>query len=151
MAINSGQIRCVTTPPVPGAVLQPGPDTTSDAAPDTNAPTQRLRARNIQGITWLLITARLNEPGTLTVRGSVSVPAGASKAYRFKSVRRTVAANVTVRIPLKLRKTARRAARRALRAGRTPKATVDVVARDRSGNASAARTTITLKATKPSA
>ena len=71
------------------------------------------------------------------------MPGGAAKVLRFKTVRRDVAANTTVKLRLKLAKKNLRAVKRALRT-RKLKAKVAVTAKDSAGQSSVRRQTIRL-------
>ena len=111
---------------------------------DKLAPLQLVRARARQDIDKLYVTSTMNEAGTLTATGSVSVP-GASKVYRFKRVTRQVRANVATKLRLKLPKKSLRAVKRALLKGKRLKAKVKITAKDRAGNTRVQRETIQLK------
>src|SRR5256885_574747 len=68
-----------------------------------------------QRVDKLFVRASMNEVGTLTAAGTVAVPAGAAKLYRFKSVSKAVSANVPVKLPLKLSKKSLKVVKAALR------------------------------------
>jgi plastocyanin len=93
-----------TPPPNPG----PGP--VADVAPVVSA----LTSPSKQHVGRLYVRAAMNEAGTLTASGTVSVP-GAAKVYRFKPAGQSVSANQAVRLRLRLSKHGLRAVRRALR------------------------------------
>ena len=112
--------------------------------PDRVAPLQRLKVRPIQRVGKLYVSCVVNEAGTLAVSGTVSVP-GAAKVYRLKTVKRTVAANVRVKIRVKLTKGGLRAARKALGHGKHLKAKLKITAKDRAGNTRSERAVVQLK------
>jgi hypothetical protein len=74
----------------------------------------------------------------------VNVP-GASKVYRFKSVKRSVGANKPTKIRLKLASKSLRPVKRALKRKKRLKARITVTARDAAANASKKQTTIKLR------
>ena len=108
------------------------------------APTASLAGPSRQRIGKLFVRASMNEAGTVTATGSVSVP-GAAKLYRLRPARKTVAANQSVKLRLKLRSKALRAVNRALRKGKRLKARITVSARDLTGHQTVRRRTIRLK------
>jgi plastocyanin len=113
--------------------------------PVDNAPVSSLVSPSKQRVGKLFVRASMNEAGTLTATGTVSVPGGASKLYRFKRASNEVAANQSVKLRLKLGKKALRAVRRALRRGRKLRAKVVVTARDTTGHETIRKQTIRLK------
>jgi hypothetical protein len=113
-------------------------------AQDLTPPRQKLGGRKRQDVDRLAVTVTLDEPGRVTVRGSVNVPGGAARLVRFKSVTRTVAADTPVKVRLRLGRQARRSVKRTLRRGRALRARVTVAAVDTAGNPSTAKRTIRL-------
>jgi hypothetical protein len=116
---------------------------TGGDATDLTPPQQQLAARRRQDVDRVAVVVTLSEPGTVTVRGSVSVP-DAARVVRFRPATRTVAANRAVRFQLRLARKARRAVKAAVRAGRRPRARITIAGRDESGNTSTAKRTIRL-------
>jgi hypothetical protein len=103
---------------------------------DGTSPTQGLSFRRTQDIDRLAVAVRLNEAAALTVGGSVNVP-GRSRVFRFRTVRRNVAAGVRTVVRLRLRRAGLRAAKRYMRrSGRRLTARVRITARDAAGNRS---------------
>ena len=117
----------------------PGPAPTADAAPVSS-----LTSPSKQAVDKLYVRASMNEAGSLIATGTVSVPRGAAKVYRFKRASRTVAADQTIKLRLKLPKKALRAVRRALRHRRKLSAKVTLTARDLTGHETARKQTIRL-------
>jgi hypothetical protein len=137
----------VMTFQVPGVGSGPGgtlPSTTGGPGRDRIAPIEVLSFAPVQDVDKLFVRARMSEAGTLTARATVSV-AGASKIYRFKTVSRKAAANVTKKLRLRLAKKRLKAVKRALRKGKRLKAKVTVTATDKARNKKAQKATIRLK------
>jgi hypothetical protein len=103
-----------------------------------------LKVASSQKLKKLAVRAALDEPGTISVTGTVSVP-NASKVYKLKAVTVNVFVGATMTIRVKLPKKALKAARRALRRGKKVKAKLTVTARDRVGNQKAERRSVNLK------
>jgi hypothetical protein len=110
---------------------------------DTSPPVQRLRAKRRQDVDKVYVTDRVNEQATLTARASINV-SGISRRLHFRTVRRFVAANRTTQIRLKLGRKSLRIVKRRLRDHRRLRATVQVTARDGSGNIDRAAVTVRL-------
>jgi hypothetical protein len=110
---------------------------------DKVAPLQTLSFKGVQDIDKLFVTARVSETGTVKATGTVSTR-GAAKVYRFKSVKRSVAANVKTKMRLKLRKKQLRAVKRTIKKRRSLKAKITVSATDKSGNTRRQKLTIRL-------
>jgi hypothetical protein len=104
-----------------------------------------LKVASSQKLKKLAVRAALDEPGTISVTGTVSVP-NASKVYKLKAVTVNVFVGATMTIRVKLPKKALKAARRALRRGKKVKAKLTVTARDRAGNRAAERRSVRLRA-----
>jgi hypothetical protein len=110
---------------------------------DSAAPTAELKYSKRQRIENLWLVVQVSEAGTITAVGSVP-RGGASKAYRSKTVRRSVKANVQVKVRLRLSKKSIKAVKRALKR-RKLKAKVTVRATDLAGNRKTFTARITLK------
>ena len=81
----------------------------------------------------------------MTVDGSVNVPGGSAKALKFKTVKKSVAANQKATFALKLSKKNAGTVKKALRRGKKPKAKLTISATDAAGNTAKAKATIRLK------
>jgi hypothetical protein len=141
------QFSEVMTFQVPGVGSGPGgtlPNTTGGPGPDRIAPIEVLSFAPVQDVDKVFVRARMSEAGTLTARATVSV-AGASKIYRFKTVSRRAAANVSKKLSLRLAKKRLKAVKRALKKGKRLKAKVTVTATDKARNKKAQKATIRLK------
>ena len=106
----------------------PGPTPTPDAAPVSSLiapPKQRLHK--------LFVRASMNEAGTLAATGTVSVPRGAAKVYRFKRASEAVSANQPVKLRLKLSKSGLKRVTRALRRKKSLRANITLTATDTTG------------------
>lgn len=114
-------------PPVPPGTGGQSP------APDVAKPVPSITAPSKQAVTRLYVRASMNEAGTITATGSVNVPRGTAKVYRFRPVTRTVSPNAVVKLRLKLSKKSLKTVRRALRRKRL-RAKVTVTAEDTAGN-----------------
>jgi hypothetical protein len=116
---------------------------------DNTAPVVKLAAAPKQSIGsgFVVITNRANEAGVDTATGSVAVSGGSSaaKSYALNSVTVGHAANVTVKLKLKIPKKTRAALRRALDAGRKLKASIKLRSTDTAGNSTTKRKTVRLK------
>ena len=123
-----------------GGAPGPGPG----GGPTDTAPVSSLAGPSRQDVDKLFVRASMNEAGTLTALGTVSVP-GASKAYALKRARRAVAAGQTVKLRLKLRSKALKAVKRALRAGRKVRARITLTAQDTTGRRTLRKRTIRLR------
>ena len=122
----------------------PLPSTTGGPGPDRVAPIASLSFAPVQRVGKLFVRGRMSEAGTLTARATVSVP-GSSKLYRFKTVSRSVAGNVVVKLRLKLAKKKLKSVKRALGKGKRLKAKISVTATDKARNKKAQKATIRLK------
>ena len=87
---------------------------------------------------------QVHEKSKVEVKATVSVP-GASKSYRFKTVKRSIPLHGVRKIQLKLSATASRAVKRALRRGKRVRVKVTAIAVDDAGNRGVARRSIRLK------
>jgi hypothetical protein len=106
---------------------------------------ERLVAPRVQRLGKLYVLLQLNKPARLTVGGTVNVPGGAARVYRFKTQRRKAVAHVWVRVRLRLSKKGRRAALAALHRGKRLRAKIKVTARG-DGHRLVQRKTIRLRA-----
>jgi plastocyanin len=130
----------VNAPPAGGGGAGGGPT----APPVDRAPVSTLVSSSKQRLDKLFVRASMNETGTLTATGTVSVPGHSARLYRFKSVSRHVPANVPVKLRLKLPGQAQKAVKRALRQRRKLRAKVTLTARDATGHRTVRRQTIRL-------
>jgi hypothetical protein len=101
-----------------------------------------LKARAVQHVRKLRLSARMNEAGTLTARGSVRVGA---RTFWFKRVSAQARPGLPVKLELRLPARALKVVRRALREDRKLEARLIVTARDAAGNLRVARRTIRLR------
>jgi hypothetical protein len=138
---NSAAIDCSGGGGGAGAPL---PSTTGGPGPDKIRPLQNLSFAPVQDVDKLFVRARMSEPGTLRASATVNV-GGASKVYRFKSVSRSVRANVFTKLRLKLVKKRLKAVKRALKKRKRLKAKITVTARDKAGNRRSQKATIRLR------
>ena len=83
-----------------------------------------------------------NEDGATVGEGRVLVSGSPGQLFRFRRVRRTVAAREEYELHFTLRRGARRAVARALRRGRRVTANVKVTVTDTAGNRSVRRRTL---------
>jgi hypothetical protein len=105
--VEWSNILTITIPPDP----PPPPPPPPPAPPaDRVKPFALAGGPSRQDIDRLFIRASMSEAGAVTATGTVNVPRGASKVYRFKPATRVVAANVPVQLPLKLASKARKSA-----------------------------------------
>jgi plastocyanin len=121
-----------------GGTPGPGP------APVDTAPISSLIGSSKQRVGKLYVRASMNEPGTLTATGTVGVPGGAAKVFRFKAVSRQVSANVPVRLRLKLPRRALKAVKRALARRKKLRAIITLTAKDATGHQAVRKQTIRL-------
>jgi hypothetical protein len=112
---------------------------------DATDPVVRLKARKRQDVDRLAVVVRSNENATVTVRASVSVPAGAARTLRFKTVKKSLTAGVRKKLRLRLKRSRKRAVKRALARGRRLRAKVKITVKDKAGNATVKRLRIRLK------
>lgn len=113
--------------------------------PADTAPVSTLIAPSKQRVDELYVRASMNEAGTLAAAGTVAAPGGAAKRYRLKRTTRSVSANQSVKLRLKLAARALRRVKRALRHGRRLRAKILVTARDATGHETVRRQTVRLK------
>jgi hypothetical protein len=96
----------------------------------------------------VVVTGTANEAGTDKATGTVSVSRGgnssAAKTYKLASLSVGHAANVTVKLKLKIPKKTRASLRRALAAGKRVTAHIKVQSKDASGNVAAKTKTVKL-------
>jgi hypothetical protein len=101
-------------------------------------------ASSKQHLDKLFVRASMNERGTLTASGTVVVPGGAAKLYRFRPASKTVSANVPVKLPLKLSKHVAKVVKAALRHRKKLSARVTLTAKDTTGHQTVRKQTIRL-------
>ena len=133
-------ILTVAVPPEPAPPPPPAPTFI-----DKVAPFQTIAVSSKQKVSGLSLRVLVNESGALTANGSVTVPEGASKLYRFKQVTRAITENVPVVLRPKLPKQALRAVKRALKHRKKLRANFTIATLDQSGNGSVTHRTIKLK------
>jgi plastocyanin len=124
----SGTVTVNAAPPGGGGGGTPGPGPAPDAAPISS-----LIAPSKQRVHKLFVRASMNEAGTLAATGTVSVPAGAAKVYRFKRASKAVSANQSVKLRLKLSKGGLKRVKRALRKKKSLRANITLTATDTTG------------------
>jgi hypothetical protein len=108
-------------------------------------PATKVSGKRRQKLDRLAVTVVLAEDGTVRAGGTVFLP-GASKLYRFKTVRKSARAGQRVKLRLKLgKKKGRRAIKRALRRRTRLSAEISVTATDKAGNKTRIGKTIRLK------
>ena len=123
----AGEPPCPSSnPPTPGSGATP--------AADKTAPKQTVKAAKKQKLA-LKISVTLNEPGTVTLTGSVNVP-GASKKLKFKPVSKNAGAGQTVTLKPKLSKKNAKSVKKALKRKKKLTAKFKIKAIDAAGNAS---------------
>jgi hypothetical protein len=141
-AVNSAAIDCSGGG---GGGAGPAlPSTTGGPGPDKVRPLENLSFAPVQDIDKLFVKARMSEAGSLHASATVST-SGASKVYRFKTVSRSVAANVFTKLRLKLAKKNLKAVKRALKKRKRLKAKITITAVDKSKNKRSQKATIRLK------
>jgi hypothetical protein len=143
-AARTSALTCDRTPgggtPGGGAL----PSTTGGPGPDRIAPIMSLSFNPVQNIDKLFVRARMSEAGTLKARATVSL-GRRSKPVRFKTVSKSVAANVFANLRLKLVKKGALRVKRALKkSSKKLKAKVTVTAIDKTGNKRTQKATIRL-------
>jgi hypothetical protein len=111
---------------------------------DNTPPQLSLSYKRKQHVTGVTITAKTDEPATVTGDGVVALP-GTRKRFPMITVTNQVAANAPTKVRLKLNKRDLKAAKKALRHGRRLKARVTISAIDPFFNSYVARRTIKLK------
>jgi plastocyanin len=120
----------VVNPPPPGG----GGGGTPGTSPTPNAaPVSSLIAPSKQRVNKLFVRASMNEAGTLAATGTVSVPSGAAKVYRFKRASKAVSANQSVKLRLKLSKSGLKRVKRALPRKKRLRANITLTATDSTG------------------
>jgi hypothetical protein len=104
-----------------------------------------LSAQRAQRVGKLFVRTVVSKAATVTASATVNVPGGSAKVYRFRTVKRKVAADVRTKLRLKISKRALRTIRRALRRGRRLSAKIVLTARDSDGNTRIVRQKVRLK------
>ncbi len=133
----------VVNPPPPGGGGGGGGGGPPPPPPD-NPPVSSLVSSSKQDVDKLFVRASMNEPGTLAAGATVSVP-GAAKVYRFKRATKTVSANQSVKLRLKLSKKALKKVKRALRHKRKLRANVTLTATDMTGKQTIRKSKVRLR------
>lgn len=87
----------------------------------------------------IIVTGGCDRACSLSARGSLNVPGGASRVFRLKPVTRRLTAAGSARIKLALPKAAQTAIRRALRTRKRVTATITAAATDASGSSTKTR------------
>jgi hypothetical protein len=133
---------CVTTLPPGGGGGGGGGGTPAPPAPSPPPPggNERVVTLTLSGASTqrglrakaILVRAACDQACTVTASGSLTIP-GASKTYRLRSVKRSLAAGKRVSLRLKLSSKVIRTARRALRKRKRVRATVRLTAQNSSG------------------
>jgi|RhiMetdeSRZDD1v2_1073273.scaffolds.fasta_scaffold02440_5 plastocyanin len=138
--VGVGMSGTVVVNPAPagGGGGPPGGPAPADTAPVASSSTP-----GKQRVGRLYVRASMNEAGTLAATGTVGVPRGAAKVYRFKRAGRTVAANQPVKLRLRLSKHALQRVRRALRKHKL-RARVTLTATDMTGKTTMRKLTVLL-------
>jgi plastocyanin len=139
----SGVVTVNSLPPAGGGGGGGGPGPTPGPTVDA-APVSSLTSPSKQDVDKLFVRASMNEAGTLAATGTVSVPRGAAKTYRFKRASKTVSANQTIKLRLKLSRKALKTVRRALRHRGKLSAKITLTARDLTGRETTRKQTIRL-------
>ena len=135
----TGTVVVNPAPPADGGGGTPGP------GPADTAPVSSLIGPSKQAVDKLFVRASMNEAGTLTATGAITVAgSGAAKAYGLKRVSRTVTGSQSVKLRLKLAKKALRSVKRALRHKRKVRAKVTLTAADTTGHQTIRKQTIRL-------
>jgi len=121
----------VTIPPDPSGGTTPPPSGGGNAKVVTlkvggSSSQKALRKKAI------IVTATCDQACTLTASGSLSIP-GASKTYRLRSVKRSLAAGKRVTLKLKLSSKVIKTAKRALRKHKRIRATIRLTAKNSAG------------------
>ncbi len=112
---------------------------------DHKSPTVKLRLKKRQDVDRLAIAIRSNEDARLTVQASVSVPAGAARTVRFKTVKKMLRAGARKKIRLRLARRPKRAVKRALAKGKRLRAKLTITVKDKSGNRTVKRVRVRLR------
>ena len=137
-------IREITIPqPTSLPAKQSAPPTPPAPTPDKVLALGVVTASSLQDVDRLSITLNAGEAVKATLSGSVSV-AGASKVYRFRTVRRNLGAGKT-KLSLRLPAKGKRAVKRALKRRKRLKAKLRLVVTDAAGNTQRSRYTVRLK------
>jgi hypothetical protein len=112
---------------------------------DTTPPIATLSGKKTQKLgKSVSVTVSCSEACAATATGTLSVPK-ASKAYRLKKTKKSIAAGGKVKLRLKLSTKARKAATRALKRHNRVKAKLKVTVADGRANKTSKRRTIKLK------
>jgi hypothetical protein len=144
---STGELVCPTDySPAVSVKIGPGPPNIGPGPPnigDTATRFKNLRVTSRQKAAKLLVLAAMDEPGTVTVGGSVSV-SGAARAFKIKPISARAAAGKAVTVKVKLSKRAQTAIVKALKRHRKVKATLIITAKDGAGNEKAEKRSVRL-------
>jgi hypothetical protein len=137
---DESQDGCASDP-APGATCTPGSTAPSSAPPaqDSSAPILALAAPRRESVKRgrLYVYAKSNEAAAAVLTGRVRIGHSA-RSYRLRHANASLAVGSRKKIVVRIPKRALRSVRTALRAGRSPKARLTVLARDTAGNATKA-------------
>jgi Ca2+-binding RTX toxin-like protein len=131
------------TVPAPPPPPPPPPPPAAAAAADKVLTLGAVTASSSQDVDKLSITLNPGEVVKVDLSGSVSVP-GASKVYRFKTVKKSIGAGKT-KLTLKLPAKGKKAVKRALKRKKKLKAKLKLVVTDGAGNSKTSKHTVRLK------
>jgi hypothetical protein len=106
-------------------------------------PAELVKYSHRQDVDKLFVRARMDEVGTLTANASITI-GKSTKLYRFLSVTRSVAADRYKKLRLKLKRHDLRVVKRALKQGRSLRARITVIARNRAGASISKRVSVRL-------
>ena len=135
--VYAARLGAAQPPPPNPTPTPPTPPGNGPPLLDTLAPGLGVSGKAVQNIfkqKAVVVSGSCDEACTLTARGTLSVPGGASKVYRLRPARSSGTPGRRVRLRLKVPRKALSAARKALRRGRKVQARVTVVALDAAGN-----------------
>src|SRR4051812_19904175 len=108
-------------------------------------PAVKLKASKRQDVDKLAVVVRSNEAAKVTVQASVSVPAGAARTLRFKTVKKSLRAGIRKKLRLRLKRSRERAVKRALAKGRRMRAKIKITVKDKAGNTTVKRARVRLR------
>jgi hypothetical protein len=113
---------------------------------DTTPPSARLHSRRRDSIRdgRVAVWVMASEAVTVTARGTVKI-GGHARLHQLRSATAKAAADIRMRVVLRLRKSTRRAARRALWRGQRLRVGISVTLRDAVGNTGSAKRAVRLR------
>ena len=138
---DEGNLRCPTDWS-PTVTVRIGPGS-GPAVKDTVTDFKTLRVALRQRMAKLRVQASMAERGTITVRGTISVPN--ARRFKLKAVSVTAPPNKVVTVRVKLSKQAVGTIRRALGRRKKVRATLTIVAKDSAGNRKTAKRSVGLR------